>query len=50
MNPIQLCALLQHLARLAPAPELLSATERGELRGFAHEVRPKGPQNPLRIC
>jgi hypothetical protein len=46
LNPIQLCALLQHLARLAPAPELLSATERGELRGFANEVR-HGSTNAL---
>lgn len=39
LNPIQLSALLQHLARLAPAPELLTATERNELHTFAQEVR-----------
>lgn len=38
LNTIQLCALLQHMARLAPAPELLNATERAELGAFADEV------------
>lgn len=40
LNTIQLCALLQHMARLAPAPELLNATERAELGAFANEVSP----------
>jgi hypothetical protein len=39
LAPIQLCALLQRLAKLAPAPELLTAAERSQLRGFADEVR-----------
>jgi hypothetical protein len=42
LAPIQLCALLQHLAKLAPAPELLTAAERSQLRGFADEVRSRG--------
>lgn len=39
LDPIQLSALLQHLSRVAPAPELLTASERAELQGFALEVR-----------
>jgi hypothetical protein len=42
LNPIQLSALLQHLSRVAPAPELLTASERAELQGFALEVRAWG--------
>jgi hypothetical protein len=38
LNPIQLCALTQTLARLAPPTELLAATERQHLNGFATEV------------
>jgi hypothetical protein len=38
LNPIQLCALLQHTAKLAPAPELLTAAERTQLGTFASEV------------
>jgi len=38
LNPIQLCALLQQLARLAPPAELLPAAEKGQLRGFADQV------------